>query len=150
PQPWRDRFRQTEVWDDRGKLEALAREVDCAVQPPYLLSALAYRLRMTHGDAPMVLRRALVHHPRDFWLFFELGHLSNDPTEQAGAFRAALAIRAESGVAYYGVGVLQQGRGKLDEALTSYRRAIELEPAHAGALTNLGLVLDEFNRPNEA
>ncbi len=150
PQPWRDRFRQANVWDDRGKLEALAREVDCAAQPPYLLSALAYRLRRTGGDAPAVLRRALVHHPRDFWLFFELGHLSKDPTEQAGAFRAALAIRPDSGVVYYSVGVLQQGRGKLDEARACYRRAIELEPAHAGALTNLGLVLDELNWPGEA
>jgi hypothetical protein len=88
PDPWRDRFRQIDVWRDPSKLRALAAEVDCAHQTPQLLTALGRCLGAAGGDPTGLLRRALIHHPRDFWLYFELGLASKNHAEQAGAFRA--------------------------------------------------------------
>jgi serine/threonine protein kinase/Tfp pilus assembly protein PilF len=150
PDPWRDRVRQANRWKDVGYLRDLAEGVDFTQQTPQLLSALAQRLRTAGGDAPALLRRAMVQHPRDFWLFFELGHASTNPVEQAGAFRAALAIRPESVYAYYSLGVVHASDQKLKEAEDCYRRALALDANYAAAMTNLGLVLEGRQRIDEA
>jgi tetratricopeptide (TPR) repeat protein len=138
------------VWRDLNKLRALAAEVDCAHQPPQLLTALGQCLGAAGGDPTGLFRRALIHHPRDFWLYFELGMASKKHAEQAGAFRAALAVRPEAAVAHYNLGVIQQAERYVDEAIACYRKAIDLEPKHSGAYNNLGLLLEEQNEPAEA
>ncbi len=150
PDPWRDRLRQAEAWRDPDHLRQLAAEVDLAQQSPQLLAAFAQRLGSAKGDVPGLLRRALVEHPRDFWLYFELGHAGRDPSEQAGDFRAALAVRPESVYAYYGLGVVHYNERKLDEAEACYRRAIALGPRYAQAYANLGLLLSDRGRLDEA
>ena len=150
PDTWRDRFRQVDVWKDKGKLKALAGEVDYAQQSPQLLAAFGHCFNSAGGDASGFYRRALVQHPRDFWLCFELGLASRNPAEQAGAFRAALATRPEAAVASYNLGVIQQAERQLDEAVACYRKAIELDPRHRGANNNLGLVLGQQNKTVEA
>jgi serine/threonine protein kinase/Flp pilus assembly protein TadD len=146
PHPWRDRFRQPEAWADQSQLKALADEVDLSEQSPQVLVALANRIS---GEAALV-RRALVAHPRDFWLLFQLGQSSSNPIEQAGAFRAALAVRPETAVVYYNLGFLQQFQNQPVEAVACYRKAIELEPNYGVAYSNLGMVLDEMSQPDEA
>jgi tetratricopeptide (TPR) repeat protein len=148
PHPWRDRFRQAEVWYDPGKLKALAHEVDFNEQSPQVLTALAHRLYLG-GDLEFV-RRALVAHPRDFWLMFHLGMNSSNAVEQAGAFRAALAVRPQAPVVYYNLGYVQQCQKKLAEAEACYRKAVELNPNYGGAYNNLGLVLDDLGKPDQA
>src|SRR5262249_33141468 len=148
--PWRDRFRQVEVWHNQSKLKDLAAAVDCAVQSPQLLAALGRCFHTAGGDACGLYRRALVQHPRDFWLYFELGLSSHNRAEQAGAFRAALATRPEAAVASYNLGVIQQADGQLDEAIACYRKAIELDAKHRGANNNLALVLGQQKKKDEA
>lgn len=150
PDPWRDRFRQVEVWRDLSRLRALATEVDCGRQTPQLLLALGRCLGAAGGDPTSLIRRALIQHPRDFWLSFELGYASKNHTEQAGAFRAALAVRPEAAVAHYNLGVIQQGERYVDEAIACYRKAIELQPKQSSAFNNLGLLLEEQNKTAEA
>lgn len=146
PHPWRDRFRQPAVWADAAQVKALADEVDVNEQSPQVLTALAYRRASDVG----LVRRALVAHPRDFWLLFQLGMNSTNPMEQAGAFRAALAVRPESSVVYFNLGYVQQMQQQWTEAADCYRRAVALKPDAASAWNNLGLVLDELHQPGEA
>ena len=143
PDPWRDRYRQAELWFDPAHLQALARDVDPTQQSPQLLAALAQRMRLKGVDASGLLQRALIYHPHDFWLFFELGLSAGTLTEQIGAYRAALAVRPDSGIAYYVLGDAHLAGHKLAEAIACYRRSIELVPDYAGAHNNLGLALDE-------
>ena len=150
PDRWRDQVRSTESWRDNDAIKRLAAEVDPSNQTPQLLAALSLRVRHADGDSPEFLRRALVAHPRDFWLFFELGHASKDPTEQVGAFRSAVSIRPNSGYAHYGLGVVLQGEGQLDLARQHYERAVALEQAFASVWNNLGMVLHDLGRPEEA
>jgi serine/threonine protein kinase/Tfp pilus assembly protein PilF len=150
PDPWRDRFRQADVWQDKDKLKALATQVDFTQQSPQLLAAFGHCFNSAGGDAAGFYHRALVHHPRDFWLCFEFGLASRNHAEQAGAFRAALATRPEAAVASYNLGVIQQADRQLDEAVACYRKAAELDPKHRGANNNLGLVLNQQKKTAEA
>jgi serine/threonine protein kinase/Tfp pilus assembly protein PilF len=150
PDPWRDRFRQADVWHDPSQIKKLIGDVDCARQSPQLLAALGQNYYFKGGDASGLFRRALIHYPRDFWLSFGLGLCSKKPAEQAGAFRAALAVRPEAVVAYYNLGVVQQGEQILDEALASYQNALALDPKNGSSLNNLGVVLEKLHRPAEA
>jgi serine/threonine-protein kinase len=148
PDPWRGRYREAEGWSDPEHLQTLARSVDPIQQSPQLLAALAQRLRHASVDASGLLRRALVHHPRDFWLFFETGLAARTLPEQIGAYRAAVAVRPDSGIAYYVLGDVHLASKQLAEAIDCYRRSIELVPDYAGAHNNLGLALDEQgNKP---
>lgn len=146
PHPWRDRFRQPNAWADKARLEALASEVDLDEQSPQVLATLAYRL----SEDTDLVRRALIAHPRDLWLLFQLGMNSKNPVEQAGAFRAALAVRPEAAVIYYNLGVVQQFQKQPVEAAAYYRKAVELEPNYGVAYNNLGLVLDQLGQTEEA
>jgi len=73
-------------------------------------------------------------------------HLSGLIAHQAGTFDIAVdliskAIRVKpSGPMYYNLGVSLQARGKLDEAIESYRNALALKPEDAKTLTNMGTV----------
>jgi tetratricopeptide (TPR) repeat protein len=152
PDSWRDGFRQPAVWDNRNRLKALAAEVDCGRQSPQILSALAVRTSMLNGtaDAVALLRQALVHHPRDFWLLYLLGVYSSNPAEQIGAFRATLAVRPRSAIAFYSLGVVHYADQQLGEALACYRRAVELDKDYVAAHSNLGLVLSDMGKADEA
>ena len=150
PDPWRDRFRQVEVWRDLKQLHALAAEVDCGRQTPQLLWALERCLSSQGGDATGLIRRALIQHPQDFWLYFALGMTSKNHAEKAGAFRAALAVRPEAAVAHYNLGVIQQAERYADEAIACYQKAIDLQPKQSNAFNNLGLLWEERNKLAEA
>jgi serine/threonine-protein kinase len=146
PHPWRDRFRQPDAWADQAKLKELAAEVDFNEQTPQVLVTLAFRIS---SDGPLV-RRALLAHPGDFWLLYQLGMSSKNPVEQAGAFRAALALRPEAAIVYFNLGYLQQVQNLWAEAETCYRQAVKLEPGYGDAYNNLGMALDELGQPDEA
>jgi len=150
PDAWRDRFRQVDVWHDLSKLQTLAAAADCAHQTPQLLAALGQCFRSAGGDASALFRRALIYHPRDFWLYLELGLSSRKGVEQAGAFRAALAVRPDAVVAHFNLGVVQQAERHLDEAIACYQNAVALDPKYSGAHNNLGLLFEEQNKPAEA
>jgi tetratricopeptide (TPR) repeat protein len=149
---WRDGFRQPTVWDNRDRLKALATDVDSGGQTPQILSALAVRTNTLNGASSSValLRRALVHHPRDFWLLYLLGIYSSNPAEQIGAFRAALAVRPHSAIAFYSLGVVHYADQQLAEALACYRKAVELNKDYVSAHSNLGLVLSDTGHADEA
>lgn len=48
--------------------------------------------------------------------------------------------------AYVALGVAARGDGKLDEARRAYEKALELEPEHAPALYDLGILFAEFDK----
>jgi tetratricopeptide (TPR) repeat protein/tRNA A-37 threonylcarbamoyl transferase component Bud32 len=141
PHPWRDRFRDAKVWDDLKQLETLARERVPDQQSPQVVLALAARLRTKGGDPVPVLRNALVHHARDFWLYFDLGNFAVDPMEKVGCFQAALAVRPNSGPAYINLGNVLRDKKDFKGAVQHYARAIDHDPGNRMAHLNLGNAL---------
>src|SRR5262249_20916362 len=77
PDCWRGRFRDSAVWSDRDTLAELAREPDIGRQSPTVVACLAWLLwenetdpssGMHEADLMALYERALLGHPRDFWL----------------------------------------------------------------------------------
>jgi tetratricopeptide (TPR) repeat protein len=141
PDPWRDRLREGSVRNNLAQLEELAREVRVEQQSPQVLETLAMLLTEKGGQGAPVLRKAVRHHLRDFWLYFALGYLATDPVEEAGWFQAALAVRPSSGPAHNNLGFALHGRKDLAGAIHHYHIALKLNPKFATAHNNLGIAL---------
>jgi serine/threonine-protein kinase len=149
PDPWRDRVRQPDVWRDKQALRALADEVlrdggdRLAALSPQLLHALAQL--MGGAETAPFLRAAQSRHPTDFWLSLRLGsmlYLDKQAREACGYFRVAVAVRPETAVAHYNLGVGLQETGDPDAAVAEYRVALALDPRFARAHIKLGGVLE--------
>jgi serine/threonine-protein kinase len=139
PDPWRDQVREASTWQNLTKLQHLAGAVQPAEQTPQVLALLARRLSF-QGDRPgaaSLLRTALVHYPADFWLNFELGFRSDEPGEQLGCYRAALAARPDSALVLNNLGYSLRRKKDLPGAIACLTRAIELDPKFALAHNNL-------------
>ena len=62
----------------------------------------------------------------------------------------ALACSSQNPLAYTSLGNALAGRRRVDEAIAQYRKALEIEPDHAGAHTNLGNALAGRGELDEA
>jgi Flp pilus assembly protein TadD/4-amino-4-deoxy-L-arabinose transferase-like glycosyltransferase len=51
---------------------------------------------------------------------------------------------------HYTIGLARASQGRLEEAVESYRRAIEISPNYARAHNNMGLALEQLGRDDEA
>jgi superkiller protein 3 len=65
--------------------------------------------------------------------------------EAARLYREALVHNADNKFAYYNLGVIDQGAGRIRAAEYKYRLALEVDPRFQAALFNLGTVLSRSN-----
>lgn len=56
-------------------------------------------------------------------------------------FRHTTAVTKGNAIAYYSLGEYYSGKGRLDEAMDDYRKAIQIRPNYDDALNNLGVTL---------
>ena len=77
---------------------------------------------------------------------FEASHI--DRAE--GHFKAALEINEHVAVAYFNLGLIEQGRDHPAEAVRLYERALEEDPNLLRALVNLGTLYEAAGRAAEA
>ncbi len=143
PDLWRDRFRNTHIWGDRAALSRLAAEVDVERQSPMILATLGRLLTGAGGDARSLYKRALLRHPRDFWLHFRAASDAREPEVRVGLYLAAIAIRPTSALAYNNLSFALREQKDLQAAAAAARRMIELDPKSAVAHNTLGLALRE-------
>jgi serine/threonine-protein kinase len=152
PDPWRNRFRDPAVWQDRQVLQALTddalREGGAKLDSlsPQLLEALGTLLYRRGADAVPLLRAAQRRYPSDFWVNLALGGVLNGPGragEAACYYRVAVALRPDACVAHYNLGLALRHHHDLDGAVAEYKKAIELDPTFVAAHINLGFVLHD-------
>ncbi len=133
PDPWRDRFRDPEIWRNADALARLAGEVDVRRQPPAVLASLCRLLTKSGQDATAVYRRAIFNHPRDYWLRFRAAHDAKDPEPVVELYLAALAIRPNSARAFNNLAIALHSQKDVQGGMAAARRAVELSPNFAGA-----------------
>jgi serine/threonine-protein kinase len=154
PDPWRDRFRDAKVWQDRMALERLVREAKVSELSPQVLFVLGQLLGFRGADEVPLLTAAQRRYPSDFWLNFELGNALNFKAkrweEAIGYYRAALALRPATVAVYINLGIALGNKGSVDEAIAEFQKAIELDRKFAYAHTNLGVALRNKGRVDEA
>ena len=158
--PFRARLR--ELWGQnvtpasQAELRHLAESLEVRRQPPGTLTLLALILGRSqlHDLRERVLRQAQQAYPADFWLNFDLGGLlltkPGNHEEGVRFCSAAVASRPTCSSALLNLGTALRWQGKLDEAETHYRRAIELDPALAWVWLQMGNLLLDRNELNEA
>jgi serine/threonine-protein kinase len=143
PDPWRDRFRDPAVWADREALIRLAKEVDVGQQSPTVLVSLGWWLSMKGVHSAELFQRALLSHPRDFWLHLNAAMKVPEAGDRIGLAHATLAIRPGNAVALNTVAWILLNRGDWATALIAAKRATKISPNYASAHNTLGRALRE-------
>lgn len=143
PDPWRDSVRNAGIWGNSAALKTLAdraladRSAFARLTPQILFVFSRQLLRVGMDEA--WLRQALLQHPSDFWLNFQMGSalIPTKPTAAAGYLRAALAIRKDNATAWYNLGNALRAQNDLSAAVEAYKKAIAFRPNLAIAWTAL-------------
>jgi tetratricopeptide (TPR) repeat protein len=153
PDPWRDRFRDPKVWQDRAALVRLTRQAKVETLSPQLMTTLA-ALLVRHGADPVpLLLRAQGRYPQDFWLNFVLAMMLKEakkPDQAVGYYQVALALRPGTAIVYSDLGLALQDLGRLEEAIACFQKARALEPRYAGWHLGLGIALYKKSRVERA
>ncbi len=148
-----DPFRDPSVWTDKTKLErlALAAEADVASLSPGAVVAIAEIMHQARADAAPLLRQALLLHPRDFLIAFELGQIlpPRNP-ESVGAYRTARATRPDHYVTINNLGSRLLEAGDVKGAIVTFNEAISLYSESARCHNNLGTALAENRQIDKA
>jgi tetratricopeptide (TPR) repeat protein len=145
PHPWRDRFRNRDVWYERAQLEQLAKELQPAEHSPQLIVVFMATLERTRGSTDHILRRALLQHPRDFWLHYLSAFSGKTPVERESRYYAALALRPRSARVHNSLGWALRENKDLDGALAEFHKALECNANDVLAYNHLGLAMHDRN-----
>ncbi len=136
PDEWRDRLRLALEHGDRETLNKLAESALTADLPLATIELLLPHIDKRH-QLP-VLRQAQRQHPDDYWMNFKLAYsLDYEPPplqnqdEAIRFYTAAIACRPRNAPAHYYLGHALDQRGRIDEAIAAFRKAIELDPDFA-------------------
>ncbi len=148
---WRNQLRDALEWGDGRVLKQMAASALVVDLPASSRALLGFYLARTGAvdDAIAVLRRGQRRFIADFWINVSLAEwlqVTNPPQfdEAIGFYRAALALRPNSGSLHYYFGTALRRKGLLNEAESAYRQAIELEPGLADAHSSLvGLLVTQ-------
>jgi tetratricopeptide (TPR) repeat protein len=149
PDPLRNRIRKAATASDGKTLQALAEEINPAVQPVQTINLVAvylyfFRRQSKCTDAIRFLRRAQPFHTADFQIAHNLAfHLLQDslPEQAIPYSTAAVAIRPNSAAAWQDLCRTYYDSGRFPEAVGAFRRFIALAPKNASPRFTLGLML---------
>src|SRR5262249_10330380 len=130
----------------------LAGQAHVARLSPQLVLTMSRALLANGADPIPLLRKALSHHPDDFWLNTGLAlplYLAKQWDEAIGYYRAALALRPATGV-HNNLALALYHKGQIDEAANHFQKAVRLDAKDAIAITNLGMARYAQGRLDEA
>ncbi len=151
PDPWRNRLRDPNVWEDKTTLARLVAERDLSEQSPQLLAVLGYQLMLLGADPEPLWRAAQERHPSDFWLNFELGNFLT----LSSFSRSGLVTPRDLGFDFDldATAELEAALAKPSmsgEAVGYYRAALAVRPRTPAVHASLGFTLYILGRREEA
>jgi serine/threonine-protein kinase len=155
PTEWRARLCDPVLWADPSALADSVRDAPIDGLPLSLAVAVSERLQDLGGgdDAISLLKQVDRAHPGDFGVNFRLGFAlitkQHNPSDAVGYYRAAFAMRPGP-VVCNNLGYALKAAGQLDEAISCYERAIQLDPGYAPAHMNLGVALKTMGQLDQA
>ncbi len=97
--------------------------------------------------------RALQLNPRFIRAYVNLGNAqygSGDLDEAKRTFKKAAEVAPNDPLPYFSLGILADDRGKHQDAISYYRRSLEVDPKFEDALYNLAAVYADLRRFDEA
>ena len=115
-------------------------------RPRHAAVAVLLLAACAHGPSPKELKTAEIHHDLGLEALQK-----GSPPDALREFDAALEVYPDMPEAHMGRAlVLEYGFGKAKEAEAEYRRAIQLKPNYSEAHNNLGQLLAQTRRGEEA
>ena len=141
---------------DGSALAQLARQGEVNASPVTVMVLAHALVRLQRPQESLALLRAAQRrYPGDYGLLTSLGAAllrgNNRNAKEALRYRtAALAVRPKCVVAHYSLGRAFEDHGKLEAAIASFRRVIQLDPKSVSGHFALGYVLQELGRLDEA
>jgi len=141
-----------------GFLEKSKKEFETAIQLDpnegmALYNSGLVHLLMDNKDRALELFFEAENIEKDvFEVQFQLGKLyleSGKPEKGKKYIETAIALKAESGAAFRCLGDCNKAMDKIDEAISSYKKAIKLNPNDADSLSTLGNLFDIKNEDTE-
>jgi serine/threonine protein kinase/Flp pilus assembly protein TadD len=134
---WRNQLRDAVVQRKQGALLELAASPKISSLPLQTLSLLGAAIQDAKAGAA-VLRQAQRKYPNDFWINFQLAwSLGSD--DAVRFYTVAAALRPRNAPVHFFLGHALEKRGKRDEAIAAYIRAIELQPGLGGHPYNVAI-----------
>jgi serine/threonine-protein kinase len=158
PDEFRMRMRQAIRHQDVATLKAIAVSEDLEKLPKPTLLLLARDLggHRAFGEAMLVMHVAQHLHPDDFDILNELGNLCwrpgvGRPEEAVRYLTAALALRPKSVWLRHSLGiVLQYHLKNPQEAVTTFRDALQLSPDDLDLVVHIAQVLNDLGDHDQA
>ena len=146
PDSYRESIRRASQADDLDLQRTLAARPEATEQPARFALVLGQLPSLSIADRARHLSTCHRQSPGNFMVLMALGELYptnqvEGAVEQAGWYRAALAVRPTNVVAWSNLGNALHDMKNLDEAVAAYKEAIRLEPNYTEAHFNLGVVL---------
>jgi serine/threonine protein kinase len=145
---WRNQLRDALARNDELTLNRLATNVNGRELPIPSLSLLVYKAWMDPKLQRSLLFQAHREHPEDYWINFQLGwifgHVSepyHDSDQAIRFYTAAVAVRPRFAPSRNYLADELRGRGRFDEAIAEWEKAIELDPDYLDARNNLAWFL---------
>src|SRR6185503_20567865 len=97
-------------------------------------------------EAKDYLDKAIAKDPKNARAYFELGLLFNRQQKQAEAEQAlsrAVQLNDNESLFWYAYGEIYRVQERFDDAISAYRKAVEIDPPYPKALAKLGMLLSE-------
>jgi serine/threonine protein kinase/tetratricopeptide (TPR) repeat protein len=146
PDPYRGAVRDATRAGRQPALRQLGEQPAALTQPAWFAAVLGQRPAIPADRREQILRAAHVRRPNDLTLLIPLGKLAQGGGKERagdaiGWFRAAVAARPGSVVAWNQLGVALGMTGDLAGAEAALREALRLNPKALNAQANLGNVL---------
>jgi tetratricopeptide (TPR) repeat protein len=154
---WRRRVREAIMAGSIQTLEELADSTGFAGQSPTTVGLIAVAL--TAHERPEraleILNKALWQYPGDFWLHFTAAGAADEceprrADDEVHHLQVALALRPQNVILLNNLGTALNDLDKPEEAIASYRRAIEIDPKDPNAPYNMGFALEKQGKLDEA
>jgi len=149
-------YRQVACWRDTGTLARQAVMVNPANVAGWTMLATYELGQGSPVEAAAHARRALARAPRNavalFTLFEACARLGDDEGAQAALGKLEQIGYPHDRMAevFFFRGVSHVASDRLEKARDNFRLAVSLNPGHAWATINLGVVLTRLTRPQEA
>ncbi|XZE45582.1 protein kinase domain-containing protein [Pirellulaceae bacterium SH467] len=149
---WRIAARSPAIFEDHSALERMLESAPPSrIAVPYLMS-IEVRQACSEESRLRFLKAVQRFAPHDFWINLRLANTLmyfGKPQEAIGYYRAAEAIRSDASIVHNNLAVGLSTLKHYDEAVSHFKRAIDLEPGMESIRVRLLETLSESGRHAE-
>jgi serine/threonine-protein kinase len=153
PTGWRARALSPELLQSQQAVDALASDPAIDAQPVSLLLVAAEAVFRANLDPLPLLHRAHRSRPNDFWVLLALGDLMfrlEKYPEATRYYQAAQAVRPDSGIPHYSLGLSLIATNRQQEAIEEYQEALRLGGDSSYVRGSLAVAFSMRGRHEEA